>query len=157
MLNKLLTLGICMILLAHPSFVLGFGEKPGNPLETSPYHIEITIDKNTYSLGEKIKMSIKVTNTSSEAVSSYYSSSQKFDFFVSDKDGAEVWRWSQNKMFLMEVIPFQLKTNEKLKFNYIWDQKDTSGKNVPEGEYYVTGTFMVSPKVNSQTICIDIK
>ena len=154
--NKLLTLGICMILLAHSSFVLGFGEKPGKPSETLPYRVEISTDKNTYSAGEKIIVSIKVTNTSSEAISSYYSSSQKYDFIVSDKDGAEVWRWSHNKMFLMEVIPFQLKINEKLKFNYIWDQKDNSGKNVPAGEYYVTGTLTVSPKVNSQTICIDI-
>lgn len=128
----------------------------GRPSMAAPYTIELSTDKGEYALGEKIEMSIVFTNTSSEAMSSYYPSSQRFDFVVTDAQSREVWRWSYRKMFLMVIEPFKLNTGEKLRFSYIWDQKDNSGENVPAGEYYVTGRLTASPKVSSQKIRIDI-
>ena len=118
--------------------------------------VKVKTDKNSYLKGEPVQISMEVTNKSDKTISAYYPSSQKYDFIVSDKDGTEVWRWSHNKMFLMEVIPFKLNAEGKLRFKCVWNQKDNSGENVPAGESYVTGKLTTSPKVNSQTVLIDI-
>jgi hypothetical protein len=143
---------LLFIFLFVPS-VLCFG---GRPAATEPYRMEIRTYKNEYTIGEKIKMSIKFTNTSSEVMSSYYPSSQKFDFIVTDINSREVWRWSRGKMFLMEVIPFRLKAGETLKYDWVWDQKDSAGKQVPFGSYRITGMINISPAVISQTKNVDI-
>jgi len=140
----------------YPSQEISSSQEAAEKAQTLNVVVKVKTDKNSYLEGEPVQISMEVINKSDKTVSAYYPSSQKYDFIITDKNGAEVWRWSRNKMFLMEIIPFQLKTGEMLRFNYVWNQKNNSSENVPTGEYYVTGKLMTSPKMNSQKIRIEI-
>jgi len=112
--------------------------------------IEVSTNKTNYSPGEKVKISIKATNNSKEEISTYYSSSQKYDLVITDKNGKEIWRWSHGKMFLMAIYPFRLKPKESIKFNYTWDQRDNSGRQVKAGEYHIKGELVIAPRLISR-------
>jgi hypothetical protein len=118
--------------------------------------IEVSTNKTNYSPGEKVKISIKATNNSKEEISTYYSSSQKYDLVITDKNGKEMWRWSHGKMFLMAIYPFRLKPKESVQFNYTWDQRDNSGKLLLPGKYSITGELAIAPRIRSQERAIKI-
>jgi len=112
--------------------------------------IEVSTNKANYSPGEKVQIRIKATNISKEEISTYYGSSQKYDLLVTDRNGKEIWRWSRGKMFLMAISPFRLKPKESIKFNYAWDQRDNSGRQVKSGEYFIKGELAIVPRLISK-------
>ena len=119
--------------------------------------INTSTDKSAYSLGEPVKMLVKYTNISSEAISNYYLSGQKFDFIVKDQNKKEVWRWSRGKMFIMSIQPFHLEPGKSVSYSYSWSQKDISGKPVRAGKYYLIGEITLAPRIRSQEKAFTIK
>ena len=130
----------------------GFGVK-----QQAKSPISISTAKSAYSLGETVKMSVKYTNISSEAISTYYPSGQKFEFIVKDENRKEVWRWSRGKMFIMSIQPFELEPGKSVSYSYSWRQKDNEGKFVPAGKYYLTGEISIAPRVRSQEKAFTVK
>ena len=101
--------------------------------------VETRTDKPEYSIGEEIKMSVKVTNKGLNPVELVFTSAQRCDFMVL-KDGAEVWRWSNGKMFAMVLESLLLKSGEKQTYMETWKPKD-----ITPGEYEVIGTVTSRP------------
>jgi len=87
---------------------------------------------------EAIKLDFSLCNISGESLAFYFSSSQKFDIFITDNNGMEVYRWSHDKGFATAIINTKLKKDEKLSFSEVWDYKDNKGNRVPPGKYTIT-------------------
>lgn len=133
-------------------FISGFGERPGS---IAP--VQISTDKLEYKTGELVKMMVTYTNTSTESISTYYPSGQKYDILIKDKNKNDIWRWSYGKMFIMSVQPIRLGPGKSVSFNYSWHQKDNEGNPVPPGKYYIAGEITISPRVRSAEKTITIK
>lgn len=101
--------------------------------------VETQTNKNKYSLGEEVKISVTVTNKSLKPVELIFTSAQRYDFIVL-KDGEEVWRWSSSKVFAMVLEPLLLKSGEKRTYTETWKPKD-----VTPGEYEMIGMVASRP------------
>lgn len=119
--------------------------------------VKIKTNKDSYQIGEPVQISMEVINKSDKIISAYYSSSQRFDFIVTDAASREIWRWSHRKMFLMVITPFKLESGKSVTYSYVWDKKNNEGKEVPPGRYWITGEIKISPAVESSAKRIDIK
>ncbi|WP_058486473.1 M56 family metallopeptidase [Defluviitalea phaphyphila] len=76
-------------------------------------------------------------NISDETINFYFNSGQKFDILITDNNGIEVYRWSNDKFFTQAIINVELEKNEKLSFSEVWDYKDNEGNRVLPGKYTV--------------------
>lgn len=87
---------------------------------------------------DEIKLDFSLHNISGESLAFYFSSSQKFDIFITDNNGMEVYRWSHDKGFATAIIDTKLKKDEKLSFSEVWDYKDNKGNRVLPGKFTIT-------------------
>ena len=85
-----------------------------------------------------VKLNFSLYNISDKDLELCFRSSQKFDIFITDYNGKEVYRWSHSKGFLMSIIEIELKKHEKLSFSEVWGYRDNNGNNVPPGKYSIT-------------------
>ncbi len=85
-----------------------------------------------------VKLDFSLHNISDKDLALYFRSSQKFDIFITDSNGDEVYRWSHGKGFLMSIIEIELKKYEKLSFSEVWGYTDNNGNRVPPGKYSIT-------------------
>ncbi|MCG8482048.1 MAG: BsuPI-related putative proteinase inhibitor [Clostridia bacterium] len=87
---------------------------------------------------DSVSLDFTFCNISKEDLMFYFSSSQKFDIFIQDSTGQEVYRWSHNYCFLSAIVEAELKKGEKLSFSEVWDYTDNEGYQVPPGKYTIT-------------------
>ena len=117
------------------------------------FEIRLTLDKEEYSRGEPVEMTLSLTNTHDHIpVGIEFSDAQHYDFQVSCRppaDCPQVWRWSRDKAFIqfpgLEVVsPGRL-----LSYVAVWDQRDAQGRQVPPGTYeargFITGCLERDP------------
>jgi hypothetical protein len=71
-------------------------------------------------LGEDVKFSFHVTNSSSKRVELRFPSGQTHDLVVLDAQGREVWRWSRGRMFTQGMQNKVLGTSDTLTFTETW-------------------------------------
>ena len=105
--------------------------------------VETRTNKNKYSVGEEVELSVAVNNTGSSPVELIFTSAQHCDFIVL-KDDNEVWRWSSDKMFAMVLEQLSLKPGEKQTYREPWKPRDA----MPE-EYNLTGIITSQPPRSS--------
>jgi hypothetical protein len=87
-----------------------------------------------------IKIVFVVTNHGQSSVTLKFSSSQRFDFFIYDISGKEVWRWSHGMGFLQAIGYVHLKPGQSV--TYTQDCKFEDKKNakpMPAGRYTLKG------------------
>ncbi len=100
---------------------------------------------------DAIKLDFSLHNISGKSLAFYFSSSQKFDIFITDNNGMEVYRWSCDKDFASVITDTNLKKDEKLSFSEVWDFKDNKGNRVPPGKYTITVKLLAKLE-NGKTI-----
>jgi len=88
-----------------------------------------------------LKLDFSLQNIAEQDLSLYFSSSQKFDILVSNRNGEEVYRWSRDKGFAAVIVEAKLKKCEKLSFSELWDCKNNQGNTVLPGKYTITVTI----------------
>ena len=71
-------------------------------------------------VGEDVKFSLHVTNSSSKRVELRFPSGQTHDLVVLDAQGREVWRWSRGRMFTQAMQNKVLGTSDTLTFTETW-------------------------------------
>ena len=71
-------------------------------------------------LGEDVKFSLHVTNSSSKRVELRFPSGQTHDLVVLDAQGREVWRWSRGRLFTQAMQNKVLGTSDTLTFTETW-------------------------------------
>ena len=116
------------------------------------YGISMTIDKISYSVGEPIKMTLKIFNYTEEDIIFYFNTSQRYDFIIEDEKGKEVWRWSQDMMFAM-VLGEEILGPTNLEVTYTAEYKE----KLKPGYYKITGIFVAQNRPMSGNIIIIVK
>jgi hypothetical protein len=109
-------------------------------------------DKMNYSVGESIKMTLKVFNYTEEKFAFQFNTSQRYDFIIEDEEGNKIWRWSKDMMFAMVLGE---ETLEPANPEVIYAE-EYQGKFIL-GYYKVTGYFIAQEKPMSGSIIIEVK
>lgn len=83
---------------------------------------------------DSVRFVLQVTNASAAPVGLEFSSGQSFDFVVS-RDGAELWRWSADRMFTQALRSETLAPGETRTYEAAWrpPAADTRGELVARG------------------------
>ncbi len=91
------------------------------------FGVSLSTDKNTYSVGEAIIITLKAFNYDTQQVSFLFRSSQRFDFFIL-KGEEKFWQWSEDKFFAQvlgevilepkKIIIYQEKFSKKIEAGY---------------------------------------
>ena len=116
------------------------------------YGISMSTDKISYSVGEPIKMTLKIFNYTEKDVVFYFNSAQRYDFIIEDEEGNEVWRWSKDRMFAM-VLDEETLGPDNPEGIYTVEYKDRFGP----GYFKVTGIFVAQNRSMSGSIIIKSK
>ena len=116
------------------------------------YGISMMTDKMSYSVGESIKITLKIFNYTQEDVVFHFNNSQRYDFIIEDKEGNEVWRWSEDRMFAMMLGEETLgPTNIEIIYSVKYKDK------LSPGYYKITGFFVARDRPMSGSIIIEVK
>jgi len=89
-----------------------------------------------------VPISLRIKNLGDSPVGLFFTSGQKFDIFIRDASGREIWRWSKGKAFTMALEEIQVEPGGEKKFSAQWLQLDSAGKIVPPGDYLVAAKCM---------------
>ncbi len=116
------------------------------------YGISMSTDKMSYSVGEPIKMTLKIFNYTEEDIAFHFDTSQRYDFIIEDEEGNEVWRWSEGRMFAQMLGEENLGPNNP-EVTYTTEYKD----KLSPGYYKVTGIFVAQDRPMSGNIIIMVK
>ena len=116
------------------------------------YGISMSTDKMSYSVGEPIKMTLKVFNYTKEKFAFYFNTSQRYDFIIKNEKGNKIWRWSEGRMFAQMLGEEILgPTNTE-----VICTEEYEGKLSP-GYYKITGVFVAREKPMLGSIIIEVK
>ena len=106
--------------------------------------------------GEEVKMVLSIKNVSPDTKTLSFSSSKQYDFVIKEKNGAEVWRWSDGKLFTAAFSSYGIAPGETKTFSYKWDQTiSDKGELIPIGSYTLAADDIgidVIPTQNLQII-----
>jgi len=98
----------------------------------------LTTDKNNYSLGDPVRITLSMQNISFRPVTLTYPTTQRYDFIVNGVDGI-AWQWSAEKYFAQVVEQKTLWPGQGLSYTETWGQKNNQGRPVSSGYYRITG------------------
>jgi hypothetical protein len=76
----------------------------------------VRTDKPTYSSGEPIVINLQVVNRGREAVDLGFRNAQRYDLLIKDRQGRDVWRWSQGQMFAQVLGTETLEPSRRLRY-----------------------------------------
>ncbi len=91
-------------LVAASTLAAGFGR--GGARETSPLEplaARLTLSADRVSPGGTLRATLQVSATGPRAATLSFSSAQRFDLWLEDSSGRELWRWSDGRMFAQVV------------------------------------------------------
>ena len=83
-----------------------------------------------------------------------YRTSQRFDF-AAFREGKEIWRWSEDRMFNRAVIRIIIQPGGNQTFNAVWDQRNNSGRLVQPGSVTIRG-YNVARELHNRSVSITI-
>ncbi|MGQ9525024.1 MAG: BsuPI-related putative proteinase inhibitor [Armatimonadota bacterium] len=108
---------------------------PAPPIAERLAAMVVDTDKFGYKPGEQITVKFTLRNLGTGTCTWTFPSSQVYEVRILNFDEKEVWRWSYDKMFLTVVTTLTLGPGESRSWTEVWDQKDNSGAQVPDGYY----------------------
>ena len=116
------------------------------------YGVSMTTDKINYSVGEPIKLTLKIFNYTKEDIIFHFNTSQRYDFIIEDEEGNEIWRWSEGRMFA-QMLGKESLGQHNPEVIYTAEYKD----RLSPGYYKVTGFFVARDRPMSGSIIIEVK
>ena len=116
------------------------------------YGISMSTDKMSYSIGEPIKMTLKIFNYTEEDIVFHFNTSQRYDFITEDEEGNDIWCWSKDKMFAM-VLGEEIIGPYNPEIIYTAEYND----RLSPGYYKVTGILVAQNRPMSGSIIIEVK
>jgi hypothetical protein len=129
------------------SCVLGF-----RVMVDSFWEYNIGGNKLKYSVGEPIKMTLKIFNYTEEDIAFQFNTSQRYDFIIEDEEGNEIWRWSEGRIFA-QMLGEEILGPSNPEVIYTAEYKD----RLSLGYYKITGIFIAQEKPMSGSIVIEVK
>ena len=148
---------IILIIIAVIVFsVLGLGLRAYGNITSEErninYGISMSTDKMNYSVGEPIKITLKIFNYTEEDIAFQFNTSQRYDFIVEDEEGSKIWHWSQDMMFTMALGEETLgPTNTEITYTAEYKEK------LKQGYYKIIGIFVAQNRPMSGNIIIMVK
>jgi hypothetical protein len=101
---------------------------------------------------------LTVTNTAGKLLPFHFTSSQSYDFVVTDvTTGQEVWRWSRRMFFSTVIRDEALRGKGDWKFDAVWNRRDNSLNPVTPGQYRVVAILTSQPQIEAEPIAFEIK
>ena len=105
-------------------------EDQGNKLK-----LDVTTDQQTYSNKDNIKVNIKVVNNSNEDITLEFSSGQKYDILIKNKNNEVIYNWAENQMFIQAFVSETINANSSIVYQENIDISDlTQGTYLLEVE-----------------------
>lgn len=101
----------------------------------------VLTDKAAYKRGQPVRLTFRVTNTSDKPVRYQFPSGQRFDAFVKNEAGAEIWKWSEGRMFAQSLRAVSLPPGKSLVYTAVWNGRDRAGRPAPSGKYTVSANL----------------
>lgn len=89
---------------------------------------------------QPLKLELRLENKSKEMKVFSFLTSQKYDFYITDSSGGEIWRWSSDKAFLQVLEDFQIPPGARIAFI---EKFDVTG--VKPGKYTAYGILLTTP------------
>lgn len=113
-------------------------------------------NKAEYGQGEAIRLQLRLRNDNEDPLTLTFASSQKYDFWVLDPAGNEVWRWSASRVFLAVITHVDIMPGAKIEYAETWYQLNDDGAAVPPGAYTLHAGIVIAdaPRIDPVTIAI---
>lgn len=103
-----------------------------------PIELTLTADRAAYERYETVRLEIRVRNTSHGSVTFNFITGKQHDF-TAEAHGGPVWRYSDGRQYSLVANHVTLQPGETWTREGAWDQRDSSGWEVPRGVYGVRG------------------
>jgi hypothetical protein len=111
--------------------------------------VNLGTNEETYQVGAPVELTLRVQNTGDQPVRLQMPTGQIYEFIV-QRNGEEVWRWSQGRAFTQAVQQWTLSPDETRTFTVTWDQRDNNGNPVEPGAYTIIGRVINSANAQLQ-------
>lgn len=108
--------------------------------------ITLTTDKQVYRTTDPIAVALTVSNQDNQTYQAIFSSGKKYDFYLFDESGKEIWRWSQDKMFSQAFSKFNIEPDQPKTFVIIFNQLLASGEKLKPGKYQLIGVMATTER-----------
>ncbi|MFW5992319.1 MAG: BsuPI-related putative proteinase inhibitor [Halanaerobiaceae bacterium] len=107
--------------------------------------LTLKLEKDTFESGENIEGKLVLENKSDEPRNFTFSSSQKYDFIIEDKEGKQVKKWSDGRMFAQVITEMMLEPGTEKSFT-----EEISISDLREGIYYLYGLLPAEEEIVSE-------
>lgn len=106
------------------------------------YNTSVVVKASASENDGALVMTLTILNNTENTVTIDYSSAQQFDFQILDKDGAELYRWSDGRMFSAVLTTTELAPGKEAVFTAELDAGTYSAikNNISTIKAYITGT-----------------
>lgn len=108
--------------------------------EIEGFRYLLATNESRYYRGQSVRITFRKRNITDQSVTLEYSSSQLFDFYISNQNGREIWRWSEDQAFLPVIREMVLAPGEAETIDIVWDQRNKSGNLVNPQTLTLWGT-----------------
>ncbi|GAB6158909.1 hypothetical protein JCM39194_21090 [Desulfotomaculum varum] len=96
----------------------------------------LLLDQQVYRTGQEVRITLNKVNVSNRTITLRYNTGQRFELVVRRvADNAEVWRYSQGRLFIQQSAVVTIRPNQTAIYRYVWDQRDNAGRQVNPGDY----------------------
>lgn len=79
-------------------------------------------------VGDEVVLALHVTNTADQPLEVRFSSGQTHDFAILNSGGAEVWRWSADRMFTQALQTRTVAAGQTVTYEESWSPAGASGR-----------------------------
>jgi hypothetical protein len=126
---------------------------PSTEVPASPDEVEPVLSLEVEELADGHRFVLVVGNPSDRLMPFHFTSSQSFDFVVSDPgSGEEVWRWSSRKFFSEVIRSEAIRPRSMWTFQGEWNDRDAALDPVPPGTYTVVGILVGNDPLESMPV-----
>lgn len=108
--------------------------------EIGDFRYVLTTNRYRYREGDPVQITFRKRNLTNEPIALRYPSNQLFDFYISDAQGIELWRWSKSQNFANVAREIVLAPDAAETIDIVWDQKTNNGYWVPAQTLTLWGT-----------------
>ncbi|WP_078548169.1 BsuPI-related putative proteinase inhibitor [Litchfieldia alkalitelluris] len=112
----------------------------------------VEVELETSATAGDAAFTITLKNTSDQDVTLTFTSGQKYEIYVKNKAGLEVYRYSIDKSFIMALQDVEIKAGEEVSWTEVWNYNQT-GERIASGEYTAT-VEIVATQVNGVDVAV---
>jgi hypothetical protein len=97
----------------------------------------LELETKEVAAGDPVVMTMRQLNCASREIRRHFQTEQRYDFWVAETGGDEVWRWSSGQEFAEEEGEETYAPAEEVAFEETWEQTDNAGAPVEPGSYEI--------------------